>query len=356
MFALQPLPGAGFGARLVPDSVAGAASLVEAFESDPGRLLQLLTDHGGLLVLSGMGEITEQPELLVRLSRLCGSEVENYRQTLTAPNMIHPEVAEILVLSNLPPSSRNPPAQPDPPLTAEGELPVQFPHRRGWHSDQSFRRPPPDISLFYAVTPCPKGQGQTLFADGTAAYAALDAKTREQVDDLEGLHALLATGRSEDAVRNRVEPKALMPHQRSQRQPVARVHPISGRRAIYLCESGQMDWLDGPLVGLTPGPEGEGARLLYDLMSHTTSPEFVYSHDWDPGDLVVYDNRCLLHTATWYDHERYTRTMWRTTVMGNPGPEYDGEPRSWVAHDGAKPMQGLEDLKGWVDVKDWQRD
>jgi len=116
--------------------------------------------------------MAEAPELLVRLSRLFGSEVEDYRQTLTPLHMVHPTVPEIFLVPNTPPASRAPPRRPDPPLTADGRLPVQFPHRRGWHTDQSYRRPPPDILLFLAVQPVQRGQGQTLFADGTAAYEA----------------------------------------------------------------------------------------------------------------------------------------------------------------------------------------
>ena len=349
---LESLEGATFGARMRAAASVSPHDLVAALESRPNQLLELLDQARGLLVLPAMDAVRESPDLLVRLSHLCGSEVENYRKTLTTPNMVHPDIPEILVLSNQPPSLRMPPARPSPALTETGGLPVQFPHRRGWHTDQSFRRPPPDISLFLAVTPCPKGQGHTLFADGAAAYEALEPGLRAQIDKLDGLHALLATGRSEDSVRNGVEPKPLMPHQRSQRQPVARVHPTSGRRAIFLCEAGQMDWLDGPFVGMPPGPEGTGAKLLYELMSHTTSPDFVYAHDWDAGDLLIYDNRCLLHAATWYDAEQHTRIMWRTTESGNPGLEYDGEARSWVPDEGVKPMQGLEDLSGQADVPD----
>lgn len=356
IYELSPLPGASFGARLSVPGAASAGEVTARLEASPAALLDGLSEANGLLVLSGMHGISEQPGLLVKLSHLCGSHVENYRETLTTPNLIHPEVPEVLVLSNRPPSSRQPPARPDPPLTVGGELPVQFPHRRGWHTDQSFRRPPPDISLFYAVLPCQKGQGHTLFADGTGAYEALSPALKAKVDELEGLHALLATGRSEEAVRNGVEPKPLLPHQASQRQPVARVHPQTGKRALFLCEAGQMDWLDGPFVGMEPGPHGDGAALLYELMSHLTEPRFVYAHDWDEGDLVIYDNRCLVHAATWYDAQSHDRVMWRTTVSGNPGALYDGEAPSWIpTEEGVSVMQGLEDLKGWVDVKDWER-
>ena len=66
-------------------------------------------------------------------------------------------------------------------------------------------------------------------------------------------------------------------------------------------------------------------------MSHFTQPDFTYVHEWNKGDLVIYDNRCLIHSATWYDAERIRRRMWRTTVRGNPGPEYAGEARSWIS-------------------------
>jgi taurine dioxygenase len=81
---------------------------------------------------------------------------------------------------------------------------------------------------------------------------------------------------------------------------------------------------------MDPGIDGEAAALLYQLMAHFTQPTFTYAHDWDAGDLVIYDNRSLIHAATWFDAARHPRRMWRTTVHGNPGPLYDGEARSWI--------------------------
>jgi taurine dioxygenase len=244
--------------------------------------------------------------------------------------MVHETVPEIFIVANKPPVSRAPPRRPDPPLTSDGRFPVQFPHRRGWHTDQSYRRPPPDISLFLAVLPVPQGQGQTLFADGTAAYEALSATLRAKVDTLEGIHVGSSAKRSRDAVLSGETPKPLAPHQQPQRQPVVRVHPVTGKRALYLCEYGQMDWLEGPFVGMQPGPHGDGAALLQELMSHLTQPRFVYVHEWTRGDLVVWDNRCLVHAATWFDADNLEREMWRTTVFGNPGAAYAGERKSWI--------------------------
>ncbi len=95
---------------------------------------------------------------------------------------------------------------------------------------------------------------------------------------------------------------------------MVRCHPVSGRKALYLCEREQMDWSHGPFAGMEPGVDGEAARLLYRLMHHFTQPALTYAHHWDQGDLVIYDNRCTIHSATWFDATRYNRDMWRTTV------------------------------------------
>ena len=222
-----------------------------------------------------------------------------------------------------------PPPRPNPPVAADGKLPVQYPHQGGWHTDQSYRRPPPDISLFYAATPVAKDQGQTLFANGTLAYDALSPALKAKVEKLEGLHAQPGTGRSRRAALAGETPRAFKPHERSQRQPVVRTHPVTGRRSLYLCEGGQMDWFDGPFVGMEKGPHGDGAKLVDELMSHMTQRRFVYAHHWEQGDMLIWDNRCLVHAATWYEASDQ-RMMWRTTVHGNPGAAYAGEAKSWI--------------------------
>lgn len=327
----HPLAGATFGGRVHVHGAGDARDVVQAAEANPAALAEALARCHGLMVLPGMAAMADDPALLVRLSRLFGPEVENYRTTRMAANMVHPTVPEIFVVSNIPPVFRAPPPRPDPPLTADGRLPVQFPHRRGWHTDQSYRRPPPDVSLFLAVQPVPQGQGQTLFADCIAAYDALPDAMKARIDGLDGLHIASGAGRRYDAVKTGAPQRTLAPHERPVPQPLVRHHPVTGQKALYMCEYGQMDWLEGPIAGLEPGPDGEGGRLLVELVSHITQPRFVYVHEWSPGDLVVWDNRCTLHAATWFDAEHLSRVMWRTTVWGNAGAEYAGETKSWEA-------------------------
>ncbi len=324
-----PLKDAAFGATVSLKSGRGAQALDAAMAAEPLSLPKILSDNGGLLLVQGLNEINDDPALLVRLSRVFGPEVEDYRHTLTNLSSVHTQVPEILLVSNMVPVSKMPPPRPEPPIAADGKLPVQYPHRVGWHTDQSYRRPPPDISLFYAATPVASDQGQTLFANGTLAYEALPSALRAKVEKLDGLHAQPGTGRSRRAAVAGETPRAFKPHERSQRQPVVRTHPVTGKRSLYICEGGQMDWFDGPFVGMEKGPHGDGARLLDELMSHMTQRRFVYAHEWQQGDMLIWDNRCLVHAATWYESGEQ-RMMWRTTVHGNPGAAYAGEAKSWI--------------------------
>ena len=327
-FDVTALPDATFGGLVIAPT--SAAEIVRAAEASPEALPSLIDQFEGFLLCKGMDGLKDEPELLIRLSRIFGTEVESYHETRMARQNVHPEIPEILMVSNIPPADRMPPPPPNPPRNADGSLPTQFPHRRGWHTDQSYRRPPPDASLFFCVVAAPKGQAQTLYANGIAAYEGLSPAMKNRVDLLIGIHAKPGVGRGEVAVRTGEAPMELGPGDQPQRQPVVRIHPETGAKSLYLCEAGQMDWIDGPFVGMEPGPDGEGAKLLYELMSHYTKPEYVYAHEWDKGDLVIYDNRTLIHAATWYDAEQHQRLMWRTTVSGNPGAEYAGEAKSWV--------------------------
>jgi taurine dioxygenase len=326
----RPLPGATFGGTMSVAGGADARTVIAAAEATPKFLLDALVACDGLMLLKDLGAISGDPSLLVRLSEFFGPEVEDYRRTLTREDAIHTGTPEIMLVQSIPPTNRKPPPLPEPALTVDGKIPVQYPHRRGWHTDQSYRRPPPDISLFYAVVPVPKDQGQTMFANGAAAYAALSPAQKARIDGVMGVHVQPGSGRSRDAVRTGEAPRPLAPHESSQAQPLVRIHPVNGKPALYLCEYGQMDWVDGPIVGLEPGPDGEGGRLLDELMAHMTQPQFVYVHEWSPGDLVIWDNRCLVHAATWFDAEKYERDMWRTTIHGNPGALYAGEAKSWI--------------------------
>jgi len=142
------LEGARFG-RVI--EVADSRAFTDAVESQPEVLPKLLHDADGLLLLTGMATISDDPELLIRLSRPFGTEVEDYARTTNRLNMLHPASSQIIRITNLPPVKFPPPDRPDPPTLPDGSLPVQFPQRRGWHTDQSFRRPPPHQPAQFAL-------------------------------------------------------------------------------------------------------------------------------------------------------------------------------------------------------------
>ncbi len=337
-YHLYSLADDGFGIGVEFDRLEPEAVL-DAFARHRDTLLDAFYAARGLMLIRGLDGIRARPAALVELSRAFGPEVEDYRQTLTGARFFHDSVAEILVLSNRPPCN-----QPPPPRTGRdgGELRVQFPHQVNWHTDQSYRRPPPDVSLLHALDVPPRDQGQTLYADCTAACAALDRDLRDRLDGLEGIHAQGWIGRSRAAGEAGEIPLELLPHQQPQRHPLVLRHSVTGEPALYICEEKQLDYVDGPIAGLEPGPDGEGAKLIRQLLAHATRPGFVYVHAWAPGDLLIGDNRNLLHCATWYDAARYDRLMWRTTVMGNPGNEYAGEAKSWLPPAGVDVMAGME--------------
>ena len=305
---VEPRAGTDFGARVHFAHGLDFNTVLQRLERNPAPIVNALHAANGLLVMPSVDAIRDDPQLLLRLSQLFGAEVENYRETQMDASKIHESVPQILLVSNIPPASRPPPARPEPPFDADGSLPTQFPRRRGWHTDQSYRRPPPDVSLFYAALP--------------------DALKRD-IDDCMAIHVRPGTGRSEQAVRAGDQPQPLGANDQPQHQPVVRRHPFDGRPALYLCEAGQLDWVNGPIAGMTPGLHGDGAKLVYTLMSHMTAPRFTYTHEWLRGDLVIYDNRCTVHCATWFDADKHQRLMWRTTTRGNPGAEYAGQSPSW---------------------------
>ncbi|MDR3538836.1 MAG: TauD/TfdA family dioxygenase [Acetobacteraceae bacterium] len=179
-----------------------------------------------------------------------------------------------------------------------------------WHADSSYREVPSDASLFYGEVVPPEG-GDTLFCDATAAYRALDAATRQRIDGLHAIHSLETLRLW--GLRHNPDRSGAVDRQATEfppvRQPLVRVHPATGAKSLYVCPA-----VISHIEGMAPD---ESAALLDMLIAHATHPRFVYRHCWQQGDLVMWDNRAVLHTASLFDHARYQRLMYRTTVAGN---------------------------------------
>jgi alpha-ketoglutarate-dependent 2,4-dichlorophenoxyacetate dioxygenase len=146
----------------------------------------------------------------------------------------------------------------------------------------------------------PEG-GNTEFADMRAAYDMLDAKTKALVEDLICEHSRIFSKGALGFPFTEEEQKAFAPV----RQRLVRTHRKTGRKSLYLSSHA------GRILGWEI-PEAQ--LLLRELMEHATQREFVYSHKWQVGDLVMWDNRTVMHRARRYEDQKYPRDLRRTTV------------------------------------------
>ena len=174
-----------------------------------------------------------------------------------------------------------------------------------WHSDSSFKAVPSLCSLLSARIIPPEG-GATEFASGRAAYPSLPEALKRRVETAVAVHDFSWS-------RDQIRPGFFTEKERAQyppvRHPVVRANPVNGRKSLFLgAHASHIESL----------PVDEGRALLKELLDHVTQPKFCYRHEWQEGDLVVWDNRCVLHRATPFDTVRYKRLMQRTTISGDP--------------------------------------
>ena len=185
----------------------------------------------------------------------------------------HPETELISVLS--------------PSVNRETDDPNGKPLVRGtfWHTDHSYHRTPCKATLLHAIQ-VPSRGGDTRFLNMHKAYETLPDATKERIAKLRGVHCL--TGRRNVAGRKRRSddeaegPKAV--------HPLVRTHDDTGRKALYM-NPNRMDGIDG-------WSDADSDALLDDLNAHAFQERFEYRHKWRPNDVLIWDNRCLLHAAT----------------------------------------------------------
>lgn len=186
---------------------------------------------------------------------------------------------------------------------------------RLWHSDSSFKAVPAMASLLSAREVPPKG-GETEFADLRAAWDVLPEAKRQGLEGLVAEHSLIYSRSLIGYTQfTETERNALPPV----RQALVRTHPATGRKSLYLGSHASH------IIGW---PIEEGRRLLQELLRFATQPQFVYRHTWRVHDLVMWDNRCVLHRGQPWDESRYRRVMHRTTVAGAGPTVIDGKPVS----------------------------
>lgn len=181
----------------------------------------------------------------------------------------------------------------------------------GWHSDYSFQDAPPAATLLLSKEVPPVG-GNTLFANGYAAYDALSDTMKEIIAPLKGIHSAVLPYSKEGIYANegRKRTMQILPSddaRKTRTHPIVRTHPETGRKALYV----------NPVytIGIDGLHQDETQALLGYLTAHATKPQFQYHHKWEPDTLLMWDNRCVQHFAE-AGFDGYRRVMWRTTTAG----------------------------------------
>jgi taurine dioxygenase len=189
-------------------------------------------------------------------------------------------------------------------MDAEGNLTGKLGSTR-WHSDKSFRPAPSMATILHARILPPNG-GDTVFANMHAAYEALDEAEKAELDEAKVVHSWELSRENIDRKLSQAEIDDAPP----QTHPLARVHPDSGRRALFM----------GMHASHIEGGSIEAGRARIEaLEEHSTQERFLYRHNWRKGDVLMWDNRCLLHRADPnFEVATHPRMMHRTCLRGTP--------------------------------------
>jgi alpha-ketoglutarate-dependent taurine dioxygenase len=179
----------------------------------------------------------------------------------------------------------------------------------GWHTDSSYMPLAAKASVLSAQV-VPSADGETEWADMRAAYDALDETMRQRIAGLSAHHSLYY---SQARIGHVVQTGAAYGfHTKgAPLRPLVKVHPVTGRPALFIGRHA---------YGIPGLGEAESEKLLSDLVDFACQPPRTYAHRWRPGDVVIWDNRCVLHRARPYDF-REARVMRHTRVAGNPATE-----------------------------------
>lgn len=234
------------------------------------------------------------PDQLLHFSRYFGT-----LETHVLEQYLHQTHPEILVVSN---------------ILKDGEN-IGIPDAgRYWHTDLSYLAEPSRGSILYAIEiPEANGKtlGNTLWSSTAAAYEALPYAKQKQI---EGLTAEYSLGnRFKKLVEDGDKDAKMTDEQISKApavtHPIVRTHPVTGRKSLLVNE--------GHTTHVHGLPEDESQSLLEELWAHATQPKFTYRHEWQPGDVVMWDNVCTQHLAICDYALPQRRLLHRTTLTGD---------------------------------------
>ena len=248
-----------------------------------GRVEQALHEHGFVVV----PRQTLEPAQFVAFARRWGEPQPHVIDTYH-----HPADANILILSNV----------------HRGGKPIGLVDAGTYfHTDYSYLERPARVTILYAIQ-MPRARRGTTFANQTRAYEELPADTQARIEGLVVRHHYGNRDDLDEA--SRTVASVLNEDQKKKvdwvRHRLARPHPRTGRKALYA--------VSGSSFGVEGLGDGEGRALLDDLKTHATQERYCHTYDYQVGDVIVWDNAQLLHSAPLVDLSD-ARTLWRVTVL-----------------------------------------
>jgi len=179
----------------------------------------------------------------------------------------------------------------------------------GWHTDSTYMPVASKVAMLSAIT-LPPGKGETEFADMRAAWDALDQATQTQLESLSAHHSLYYSQESAGFT-HKTDNYYGLHDKGAPLRPLVKTHPETGRKSIY---TGRHAY------GIVGMEAEKSAQLLTTLLENACQPPRVYQHSWQVGDIVVWDNRCLMHRARPYD-QSYPRVLRGTRISGDSATE-----------------------------------
>lgn len=276
-------------AEVIPSGKACGAEirgvdLINADDQTFQTLKQALHDH---LVVLVRGQKLGHAEL-VALGKRFG-ELEPPGMSIIGKPYID-DYPDVLVISNIVENG-----QPQGNLGAGEAI---------WHTDMSYRERPISYAVLNAVELPPSG-GNTYFANQYLAYDTLSPELKRKLDGRMLIHdeTYNSAGQMRKGFREVTDPRQAP----GARHPVFRTHPVTGRKALYLGRR-----RNAYIIGL---PLEESEKLLDVLWAHASRPEFVWGHEWQMGDVLIWDNRCLIHRRDAFDPAT-RRKLTRVQIKG----------------------------------------
>ena len=271
-FDIRPVKG-GFGVEV------RGIDLATSGPEPLARIVDAFNRHGILIVR----DQHLSPEAQMAVTRAFGTPETNQRLEYT-----YPGIPEIYVISN---------------RVVDGRRVGDYEAGQGWHTDSSYLPEPVMCTMLYAMEVPPEGS-DTIMSDLCAVWDSLSPERQAELDGLQVQHSWRALMELKNV--------AMDPDDNSIPDvvhPMVRRHPTDGRRALWVST--------GTTRGVVGMPNPQGLDLLNELVELATEERFLYRHKWHVGDLLIWDNRCTLHTGTPFDITKYQRHVHRTWVKGD---------------------------------------